>query len=87
MLQKNNYSTVVQIICAVCKYYPFYGMYLGRKLPQKLLKYLLKCSDLALEENAMAWVVWVSQGCMDFKSVVRNTEDSWTEAYLKKNSE
>jgi len=38
------------------------------------LAYLLKCSDVALEENSTAWVVWVSQGCMDFKPVVHSTE-------------
>lgn len=30
--------------------------------------------DLALEENTVAYVVWDSQGCMDFELIVYSTE-------------
>lgn len=40
----------------------------------KDLAYLFKCSNFSVEENAMAWVIWVSQGCVDFKPVVHRTE-------------
>lgn len=36
VLQKKNYPTVLQIIWAICKYYPFCGMCMGSKSPRKL---------------------------------------------------
>lgn len=45
------------------------------------LAYLLKCNDVDLGENAMAWVIWVSQGCVDFKPVVHSTEGTSGQAY------
>lgn len=38
VLQKKNYPTVLQIIWAMCKYYPFYGMCMGNKSPRLSLR-------------------------------------------------
>lgn len=39
-------------------------------------QHVLKCTDVALEANAVAQAVWDSQGCVDFEPVFYSTEGS-----------
>lgn len=74
MLQKKNYSTIVHyvkcgntIISMLCTW---------EESCFKDTAYLLKCSNVVLGENAVPCVVWVSQGCMDFKAIFQSTKVS-----------
>lgn len=50
----------------------------------KDIAYLLKCSDVALEENAVPCVVWVSQGCMDFKVIFQSAKGTSGQKLISK---
>lgn len=73
MLQKNNFSTIVQTYMCYVQILSFLW-YIPEKQIVSKTQHTFWNAVIFLEKNAVAGDLWVSEGSEDFKSVVHSTE-------------
>lgn len=84
VLQEKNYSTLVQIIWAMCKYYPFHRMCMGSKSPWRLSTCFKVHWCCLRSKRSGTGCLGFSRLCGFWACFLQYRRQFWTEAHLGK---